>query len=419
MEGEKQVNELLKKDITVKIISIIFAIILWYNVVDKNSNPIYPTSISVPLELLNKSSLNNKKIELKDTDIPSTVRLTVRGRKDKLEAMRQYDFKATIDLSEIKSVNDKELKIKVVSNNPEITIESMEPETVTLNLEKIIQKYFKVGIKTSGTVKKGYQLINTKVVPDTVSVDGSESIIKSIASVKADVDINNLDKKLTIEKECKFYNDKGEDISSSVTGNVTVTIQIEVAKEVKVIPSVKGTPAKNYVYSDLQAVPDKVLVTGPADVLANISEIKAEPVNINGMTSSNTIKSNLILPKDISTVDNGTDVNIYVIIEKEGQKDLTVSKENITVIYPGNIESPRYSIVPNGIHISLKGRAADLAKIDINSLNPSINIIELADKPAGIYKVPLRLSLPANVVAAGKYEIEVQVQEDEIIEEPA
>jgi len=417
MEGEKQVNELLKKDITVKIISIIFAIILWYNVVDKNSNPIYPTSISVPLELLNKSSLNNKKIELKDTDIPSTVRLTVRGRKDKLEAMRQFDFKATIDLSEIKSVNDKELKIKVIPNNPEITIESIEPETVTLSLEKIIQKYFKVGIKTSGTLKKGYQLISTKVVPDTVSVDGSESIIKSIASVKAEVDISNLDKRMSIEKECKFYNDKGEDISSSVTGNVAVTIQIEVAKEVKVIPSIKGTPAKNYVYSDLQVVPDKVLVMGPSDVLANISEIKAEPVSINGMTSSSTVKSNLILPKDITTVDDATDVNVYVIIEKEGQKDLTVSSENITVNYPDNIESSRYSIVPKSIPISLRGKSSDLAKININTLNPNINIAELADKPAGTYKVPLRLSLPANVVANGKYEIEVQVQEDEIIEE--
>jgi len=418
MEGEKQVNELLKKDITVKIISIIFAIILWYNVVDKNSNPIYPTSISVPLEVVNKGSLNNKKIELKDTDIPSTVRLTVRGRKDKLEAMRQFDFKATIDLSEINSVNDKELKVKVIPNNPEITIESVEPETVTLSLEKIIQKYFKVGVKTDGTLKKNYQISSTKVVPDSVFVDGSESIIKSIASVKAEVDINNLDRKLTIEKECKFYNDKGEDISSSVTGNVTVTIQIEVAKEVKVIPSVEGTPAKNYVYSDLQALPDKILVTGPADALASISEIKAKPVNINGMTSSSTIKSNLILPKDISTNDNNTDVNIFVIIEKEGHKDFTVSKENISVTYPDNIESPRYSIVPKSVPISLKGKTADLAKIDINNLKPSINISELADKPAGVYKVPLRLSLPANVVATNKYEIEVQVQDDEIIEEP-
>ncbi len=416
MEGEKQVNELLKKDITVKIISIIFAIALWYNVVDKNSNPIYPTSVSIPLEILNKNSLDNKKIGLKDTNIPPNVRLTVKGRKDKLEAMRQYDFKATIDLSEINSVTDKELKIKVITNNPEIEVLTLEPETVTLALEKVIQSAFKVGIKTSGVLKKDYQLINTNVIPDTVPIEGNDSIIKSIASVKAEVDVSDLDKNLTIEKECRFYNDKGEDISSSVKRNVKVKIQFEVAKEIKVVPDVKGVPAKNYVYSDLQTVPDKILVSGPPDILSGLYEIRAQSVNINNMTSSTTIKSKLILPKDISPVDGSTDVNVHVIIEKEGQKDFTISSENISVIYPNSSVSSRYKIVTNNISISLKGKTTDFANIDINSLKPSINVAGLADNPTGIYKVPLSLNLPANVRPAGNYQIEVSVEE--IIEEP-
>ncbi|WP_162181896.1 YbbR-like domain-containing protein [Pseudobacteroides cellulosolvens] len=409
-------NELLKKDITVKIISIIFAIALWYNVVDKNSNPIYPTSVSVPLEILNKNSLDNKKIGLKDTNIPPNVRLTVRGRKDKLEAMRQFDFKATIDLSEINSVTDKELKIKVIPNNPEIQVLTIEPETVTLALEKVIQSSFKVGIKTSGVLKKNYQLINTNVIPDTVPIEGNDSIIKSIASVKAEVDVSDLDKNLTIEKECRFYNDKGEDISSSVKRNVKVKIQFEVAKEIKVIPDVKGVPAKNYVYSDLQAVPDKILVSGPPDILSSLYEIKAQSVNINNMTSSTTIKSKLLLPKDISPVDGSTDINVHVIIEKEGQKDLTISSENISVIYPNTSVSSRYTIMPQNISISLKGKTTDLANIDINNLKPSINVAGLADNPTGTYKVPLSLNLPANVRPADNYQIEVSVEE--IIEEP-
>lgn len=409
-------NELLKKDITVKIISIIFAIALWYNVVDKNSNPIYPTSVSIPLEILNKNSLDNKKIGLKDTNIPSNVRLTVRGRKDKLEAMRQFDFKATIDLSEINSVTDKELKIKVIPNNPEIQVLTIEPETVTLALEKVIQSSFKVGIKTSGVLKKNYQLINTNVIPDTVPIEGNDSIIKSIASVKADVDVSDLDKNLTIEKECRFYNDKGEDISSSVKRNVKVKIQFEVAKEIKVIPDVKGAPAKNYVYSDLQAVPDKILVSGPPDILSGLYEIRAQSVNINNMTSSTTIKSKLILPKDISPVDGSTDVNVHVIIEKEGQKDFTISSENISVIYPNTSVSSRYTIVPQNISLSLKGKTTDLANIDINNLKPSINVAGLANNPTGTYKVPLSLNLPANVRPADSYQIEVSVEE--IIEEP-
>jgi YbbR domain-containing protein len=409
------VNELLKKDLAVKIISIIFAIVLWYNVVDKNSNPIDTTSISVPLEVLNKNSLTDKKIGLKDSTFPNIL-LTVKGRRDKLNSMRRFDFKATADLSEIKSITENELTINVIANNSEISVENIEPRTIRLDLEKVIQSSFKVDVKTSGVLKKYYQLVNTTVIPDTVPIEGYDSIIKSISSVKADVDVTDLDKNLTIEKECRFYNDKNEDISNSVNRNIKVKIHFEVAKEIKIIPDVKGVPAKNYVYTDFKAVPDKILVSGPSDILSGLYEASAQSVNISNMTSSTTIKSNLILPKGINTVNGSNDVNVYVIIEKEGRKDFTISSDSITVVYPNASVPLKYSILTQNTTISLKGKTSDLANIDITNLKPSINVAGLADNPTGVYKVPLNLSLPVNIRPAGNYEIEVQVEKN--AEEP-
>ncbi|WP_331915929.1 CdaR family protein [Pseudobacteroides sp.] len=412
MEGEKQVNELLKKDLTVKIISIIFAIVLWYNVVDKNSNPIDTTSISVPLEVLNKNTLAEKKIALKDKTIPENILLTVKGKRDKMKSMSRFDFKATVDLSEITSITENELSINVVPKSSEISVENIEPRTIRPELEKVIQSSFKVDVKTSGVLKRYYHLVNTTIIPDTIPIEGYDSIIKSISSVRADVDVTDLDKNLTIEKECRFYNNKDEDISNSVSRNIKVKIQFEVAKEIRIVPDVKGIPAKNYVYTDFKAVPDKILVSGPPDVLSRLYEVSAQSVDISNMTSSSTIKSKLLLPKGISTVNGSSDVNVSVIIEKEGRKDFTISSDSITVVYPNASIPLKYSILTQNITISLKGKSSDLANIDITNLKPSINVAGLADNPTGAYKVPLNLSLPVNIRPAGNYEIEVQVEKN-------
>ncbi|MDP4182868.1 MAG: CdaR family protein [Bacillota bacterium] len=403
-------NELLKKDLTIKIISIIFAVVMWYNVVDRNSNPIDTTSISVPLEVMSKNSLADKKIGLKDNAFPNIL-LTTKGRRDRLNSMRRDDFKATIDLSEIKSITENELPIKVIGNDAEISIESIEPRTIKLDLEKITQNSFKVDVNMKGIIKNNYHVINQTIIPDTIPIEGYDSIIKSISSVKADVDITDLDKNLTIEKECRFYNDKNEDISNQLNKSVKVKIKLDVAKEVKIIPDVRGIPAREYINSDFKAVPDRINVVGPPDILSDLDEIKAQPVNINNLTSSINLKSSLILPKGISVVNSANDVSIHVMIEKEARKDFTISSDDITVIYP-NISVPlKYSIVTQNITISVKGKKSDLENININNLKPSINVAGLANTPVGSYKLPLNLSLPVNIRPGDNYEIEVKVDE--------
>jgi len=52
-------NELLKKDLTLKIISVFFAIFLWFIVLD-SSNPVTWVELNVPLKVENESSLKKR-----------------------------------------------------------------------------------------------------------------------------------------------------------------------------------------------------------------------------------------------------------------------------------------------------------------------------------------------------------------------
>jgi len=80
MEGEGQMNELLKKDLTLKIISVFFAIFLWFIVLD-SSNPVTWVELNVPLKVENESSLKEKGIMLKNENFPRNVSVSLKEEK--------------------------------------------------------------------------------------------------------------------------------------------------------------------------------------------------------------------------------------------------------------------------------------------------------------------------------------------------
>lgn len=404
-------NDLLKKDIVVKIISIVFALFLWYNVVDRNANPVETKIMSIPVTILNKDTLSAKKIGLKSNTVPNVL-LTVKGKKNKVKNADKNDFVVKVDLSNVNTITDYELAVDSESLITDISIENVEPRTVKLNLEKITQSSFKVDVMLKGTLKKNYKIIETKVYPEVVSVENYDSVIKSISSVTAVVDSSNLDNSIELEKECRFYNDKNEDITNLINKNIKVNVKIDVAKEVQLVTDVKGQPAQGFLLVDYNIIPEKQLIRGTKDLLASTFDIRSEPVNIKNLKTTSILKSKLLLPSGISTVNGADETDVKVIIEKEGLKEITLSKEDISVIYPTNLPT-QYDILTSSVKISLIGKNSDLENININNLKPSINIDSLTQNSIGTYRLPLNLSLPVNIRPAENYEVEIQIQPNE------
>ncbi len=398
-------RDILKKDITIKIISVLFAIILWYSVLDKNTNPVETTSLSISLKVLNESSLSDKGIGLKVRNWPYSIKLTVKGRKDKLDSLGQNDFQAQINLSNVKSAKDNEIPVEITANKPDITIENVNPRTVKLNLDNITESSFKVDVKTTGNPNKNYKIIKTATVPAAVSVKDFDSIVKSISYARVAVNVNSLDRDLTIEQPCKFYNDKDEEITS-LKNSSTVNIKIEVAKEVAVTPDIKGTPAKNCINTENKVLPDKVLITGQPEILNGISELKTEPVNIEGLSSSTDFKSRLKIPGGVKLIGTSNDITVATTIEQVGLKDFAIAKDTIEILNREADNSLNYEVQTQSITISLKGKPNILENISIDSMKPNIDVSGLTE---GTYRLPLNLTLPNDVSPAENYEVEVKI----------
>lgn len=413
MEGEVPVSELFKKDITIRIISALFAIVLWFFVLDSD-NPFKMVTVTVQMKVVNEEVLQERGIALKNTDFKKTIEVYIKGRNEKIASVSSNDFEAVLDLSRVLSVEDKLVEIDFprylgkLEEGKDFNVWDVRPRSVALELERIEKNPFRIEIVPEGKLKEGYKIVKMTATPEVVSLQGMDSIIKSVGAIKARVDVSNLDRDLVIkDKECKVFNKNGKEIPE-LSRNLFAEVKIEVAKEVSVTPVIRGNPAKNHTAGERKARPDKVLITGSPEVLARISEIRTEAVDIENATSNMLVRRKIILPQGVKLANGSKDeVEISVSVEQLAEKEFTVSREEINLINTEIDNSLKYSIVTENVKLGVKGNQKDLAKLDIEVLKPVVDVAGLGE---GTHSLPIKIALPANVRLVAEINVEVKIE---------
>ncbi len=405
MEGEIKVREFLKKDLTLKIFSISFAIILWFAI-----NPVKTSTYAVPLTVINEESLRAKGLILNSkVNLEKYLTISVRDRVDVLDRIKDNDFEVTLDLAKVNSVDDKVIQLdppvylgreNISENNIEI-----KQKSVVLDLGKIEENPFIVQVETSGKLPAGYEIISKTATPDTISIEALSSIINSVGSVKAFVDVTGLNKTLEIRKECKVYDKKGVEIPE-LSKKFTVDIRIEVGKRVPVVPIISGDPNKDFVEGSYSVKPDKILITGDHDVLSKVNEIKTDPVSLDNMTKTFTTPVILQLPEGIKLVSSTREVNVTVEIIPLSQRTIDIPVDSI-IMEGKKIEDTTLNYEITGpVTVRLKGKIEDINAVSYQELLSTINVDGLDE---GTHSVPLKITLPANISQVEETKVQVKI----------
>jgi len=401
MEGEAQMNELMKKDISIKAVSIFLAVLFWLYVLNVD-NPYQLKRIPVQVKIENESSLQEKGLVLKN-HINSTVEVTVRGRKEILETLSPSDFVVTIDFSKIKSDEDKYLRIEGPYHNiNDITIAAVSPRVINLDLEKIRKNSFPVEVQLEGALKNNYKILDYKVAPQNVTFEDVESVISTVASVKAVVDINGLDRDINRQVECKVYNKEGKEIAS-LSKNLRVDFILEVAKEVPIDLVITGKPAADYVEVSRKLSPQTALIRGAPEILDKINKLETEPISIENIEQSIDLTSKIKLPEGVSLVNTPKDVEVNVEVEKLVSKEFVIARDSINVFNSGMLTC---EINTESVTVTVKGRMRDINTLTLDRIVASVDVGELSE---GTHKVPLNIVLPPNYELIGEYNVEVKI----------
>jgi len=398
------VSDLLSKSITIKIVSLLFAIVLWFVV-----NPVKTVHLSIPLNIINESELKDKNISIKNNDFPHSIDVEIIGRKEILNDITSESFEAFLDFSKIKSAEDNSISIdgpNYIGKESGIFISSINSKAVNVQLERIVQKTLKVDLVTTGNLQKGFKVLSMASSPNSVSLEGTESMMNSIGSVKAILNLNTINKDSLVKISCRVYDINGKEISE-LNKNLSVDVTIKVAKEVQLNLILIGKSAPGYVFVSGIISPNKVLITGPRNTLKGITELNTLPFNISNIKRNMVETTKIQIPEGVSLVNQTSDVTISVTVEQLINKEFDISSNSISLINTNINNDLSYIVPPASLKIKIRGTHNQLQNLNLSSFKPNINVTGLLE---GIHKVPLQLTLPSTVRLAQNYTVDLIIQ---------
>lgn len=210
------IREFILNNFLIKILSIAFAIILWFFVTSKGKIEV---NFNVPLEF---RKIPSSFVIVGDVNEYIDVRL--KGRDSAIGGLSAGQISAHLDLSDAKpGDNIVYLSPENIVVPPNIEVMRINPKAVKLRLEPLIRREVRVMPETIGMPGKGYSVKEIEVSPLTVTVEGAESVINKLSSVKTEViSLSGIDKRETLlDVKLNLY---GRDVKIINRGYVKVRI---------------------------------------------------------------------------------------------------------------------------------------------------------------------------------------------------
>ncbi|MCX8111526.1 MAG: CdaR family protein [Syntrophorhabdaceae bacterium] len=168
----------ITKDIKLKILSVILAVLFWFAVSYTGDTKM---NISIPISLINLA----KQYIVKNID-PDSVLLSISGPVSIMKNLRARDIKIVIDLSEAKegrhTINLSRENI-ILPNG--IKPEDMKPDYITLEIDDIIEKRLKTVVRLDKKWSGIYKVKSWS--PQYITIEGSRESLKDRDTIETNI----------------------------------------------------------------------------------------------------------------------------------------------------------------------------------------------------------------------------------------
>lgn len=229
-QKEKRPNRLLFKHILQKIfledwlmkaVALAITLALWLGVTGL-STPTTELIRNVPLNLRFSSETEITGSELQQVDI------VVSGDKRRVSEINRNDLVVSVDLTDVENGE------RILNLTPEnvllslptgVKLDEIQPNTITVKLEPMVEKDVPVRIETIGELPEGFEVYSQTAIPQQVRVRGPASYIQPIDSLMTER-IHLGDRRTNFTAQTVQLNRPGTEKITLLKGVIDVTFRI-------------------------------------------------------------------------------------------------------------------------------------------------------------------------------------------------
>lgn len=388
----------LKNNIGLKIMAVIFAILLWWIVVNVD-DPIMTGAYNVEVSVTNPEVITNAGKSYQIIDNTKQVTVSVKARRKILDEIKTKNIIATADLREMQ---DTSVPIRITIDGFEGKYESAtaNPQNIQVKTENTQKKTFPITAVTTGTPRDGYVVGSATTSPQTVDISGPESSIEKISKVVAKVDVSELAEDMVAQTDLLYYDaannliDKTLLTSNCDKNGVSVAVTVWKTKNVRLNFDTSAIQvADGYFFDSIEVEPETIEVAGTSEILSQLIrlDIGAEALATEGIAENTEIIVDVTdyLPEGAILADaNSNNVVVRIIVEEAGTKSILLPAGSITVT---NM-SEKLQLTYETLEVQLKFSGAEEVLNELTS-DKIIATIDLATyKEEGTYDVAVKIT---------------------------
>lgn len=315
-----------------------------------------------------------------------TANVTLEGGRSVIRETQRTEVSVTLDMSSVNGPGT--YSVPVFVNSPDVSQKSVEPEELTIQVDERITKVFPLTVQDASEPDVSRKVNNVAPEVSQVTVSGPSSAVDRVSAVILPI---------TVEQQTSDYDELISPFAADTAGQQIMEVEIlpsEVrtrvgvqtrGKNVSVIPNITGVPAEGLAVSQRRAVPDTIVVDGPADVLADLLFVNTEPIDVADTTESFSSRVGFTdLPVGVTVIDPvGGTVDVRIALEDTSTSSQTLSSLPVEAIGLGegltaSFDPPTVSIqVTAPVELLRVMSAADITiLVDLTGLEPGKHVLE-------------------------------------------
>lgn len=410
-------KKILSNNLLLKLLSVLFAIMLWLVVVNIDDPTVSKTITGIPVVTKNEDVITSQN-QVYDIVSGDTAVIVVSGPRSSVDKLTKDDFVAEASFSEMSNVYAVPIVVRHRYSKYEKNVDiTQKTTTMTLKVEKIVTRNYEIQIEESGEMASGYTMGNEAISPTTVEVSAPESVINVISKAVVEVNLSKYSETAVVSLPIKFYTESGTEVDLGTYTQLSVdtadvSLGVYSVKEVPLKFSATGTPADGYALNDVKSDVQTVKIAG--EDLGGIDSITipADVLDITGKNSDVSISIDIAGYIPDGAVLYGNDelmVKVTADIEQLVTKKFNVKTSDIAV---RNLVSGYGVNYPDGdtVSIQVKGLEKAFDNFDVDTLAAYIDLTGVGE---GENNVPLNITLPDNLTAAAAPVVKIQLVREE------
>jgi len=389
----KRLWNVLSRNIALKVISLLVALLLWNYVVTSDASLTRTKTVSnLTGYISGEATLTSNDLALAEdpTGLLRDITVVVEVAQSNYVRVSAENVQVMLDVTRVRTAGVHEVPLRATTFYGQV--KEISPSHLTLNFETLDSRSVPVNVQLTGNLRDDLWYNVRGVNPSTITVSGAASVVQSIRSAMVYMDLSgaNAASSYISARPYVLLDADGNEISQSMLSrsstSITVNTEIYPSRDLQVasVPSaaVYGQPAEGYEVKSVSIQPSTITVAADADLLESLNELQIEPINVSGLSQTFSVRAGISSLSNFKYI-SSDEVYVTVVI---GEIEESAWIDSCNINFIGKAENLSLTWDLNTSAILVTGPRSRVEALSGGALMASVDLTGLGP---GEYDLPL------------------------------